>query len=272
MAGARIVDDAVVDVTGQFVELVALGEDGAVDDRYVSGGDVAGVFGEQGLHADGRAGEQSGPVVSGRTGQDAVVVGGKALRLHERFASAVGAGGEVAVRGGRGVVGGDDGLGLRSHLVDAAPAVVGDLLRMVEGPACVVAIGEVAGVGAGGGAVAVERAGHASKVDLAGEASVADALKAVVPAGDGKPDFDLDIGIVAGSGLDFDAAEGGELLVERALITGAGWARRRDEGAGGDDFRREDVGVVEPELLEVSAAAGVCGLGDGGSGEQEGGR
>jgi hypothetical protein len=261
-----------LDVTGQLVELVALGEDGAVDERHVSRGDVAGVFGEQGLHADGRAGEQGGPVVGGRTGQDAVVVGGKALRLHERFASAVGAGGEVAVRGGRGVVGGDDGLGLLGHLVDTAPSVVGDLFRMVQSPPCVVAIGEVAGIGAGGGAVAVESAGHAFKVDLASEASIADALKAVVPVGDGEPDFDLDIGIVAGSGLDFDAAESGELFVERDLLIRSGGARRRGERAGGDDFCSEDVGVVKLELLEVGAAAVVGGLGDGGSGEQEGGR
>ena len=123
-----------------------------------------------------------GPVVGGRAGEDAVVIGGKALRFHERFTAAIGTGGEVAVRGGRGVVGGDDGLGLRCHLVNAAPAIVGDLLGMMEGPACVDAVGEVAGVCAGGGVVVVEGAGQPAVVDLAGEATVAEGEEAMVPA------------------------------------------------------------------------------------------
>ena len=93
MARAGIGDDAVL----QAVELVALRKNGAVNQRHIGGGDVAGIIREQRLHADGRAGEQRAPVVGGGAGQDAVVVGGETLRLHERFAAAIGAGGEVAV-------------------------------------------------------------------------------------------------------------------------------------------------------------------------------
>ena len=115
---------------------------------------------------------------------------------------------------------------------------------MVKSPAGVDAIGEMASVRAGCGGVAIECAGKSLEIDLAGEAPIADALKAMVPIGGGKPHFDLDVGIGGGRGCDFDTAEGGELFVERNLFSFAGGARRRDEAAGGHDFGGDDVGLT----------------------------
>ena len=82
---------------------------------------------------------------------------------------------------------------------------------MMESPAGIDAVGEVAGVGAGGGVAVGEKAGESLVIDLAGEAAVALTLKAMVPLCGLKrqPDLDLNVGVGGGSGLEFDATEGG---------------------------------------------------------------
>jgi hypothetical protein len=69
--------------------------------------------------------------------------------------------------------------------------------------------------------------------------------------------------------LNFDAAESGELLVKRDLLVGPCRTRRRYKRAAGDDFRGEDVSLIQRELLELRAAAlGSLGYSRGGKQER----
>ena len=253
MAGARIGEDAVL----HTVELVAAGDNSAVDEGDVSCRNVAGFIREQGLHPNGGAGQQRGPVVGGRAGHDAVVVCGKALGFHQGLAAAVGATGEVIVRSRCAVVGGQNRFGLQRHLVNAAPAEISNLFRMMKSPSRIDAVGEMAGVGARGGVTVCEKTGEGLVVDLACKAAIALTLKAMVPvcACKRQPHFDLDVGVRGGRGLNLDAAEGRQMLIECNLLVRAGGTRRRHKCAGGDDLRGDDVRVVKLKRLEAGAAA-----------------
>ena len=99
-------------------------------------------------------GEEVRPVVGGRAGDDAVVVGGEALRLHERLAAAVRAGIEVRALGRAAVERRDGRFRCDGGFVDRAIAEVDDLLGMAERPAGIGAAGAVAGVGGGRGVAA----------------------------------------------------------------------------------------------------------------------
>ena len=73
-------------------------------------------------------------------------------------------------------------------------------------------IAGVAGIGAGGGVAFLERFHESGIGDGPGPTTVAHALKLAVPTLGGKPDFNLDIGILAGAQSGGDAAESGQSL------------------------------------------------------------
>src|SRR5258708_36885352 len=91
-----------------------------------------------------------GPVVGGTAAEDAVVVGGEALCLHQRLLAAGRAAVEVGVAGGAAVEGGDDRLRRRGHLMRRPPAEIRPFLRMADqGVAILVARWRGAHFGAG---------------------------------------------------------------------------------------------------------------------------
>ena len=101
MTAGGVVEDAVF----HAVLRVARGQHGGGDGREFDAGDVAGGIGVDGLADIDAGGQHVGPEVGGRAGQDAVVIGGEALRFHERFAAAIGAAIEIGVLRGLAVEG-----------------------------------------------------------------------------------------------------------------------------------------------------------------------
>src|ERR1039458_7882148 len=133
------------------VEGIASGEHGGGDGGELDAGDVAGGIGVDSLADIDAGGQHVGPEVGGRAGEDAVEVGGEALGFHERFAPAIGAAIEIGMLRGLAVEGLNEVLGVHSGEVQGAIAEVVHLFRMMVGPARVLAVGFVSGVGASGG-------------------------------------------------------------------------------------------------------------------------
>src|SRR5437773_10020958 len=105
------------------------------------------------------------------TGQDAAEVFRKALRLHQRFAAAVGAAVKVAPLRVAAVKRSDDRFGLLRGFMDGAIAEVDQFLRMPDGPVRAAAF--MAIVGSGDGVTAAQRLCKSGGVDGAGPAAVA---------------------------------------------------------------------------------------------------
>ena len=131
-----------------------------------------------------------GHVVRRRSRGDAVEVVGIPLRLHQRLAAAVGAAGEVGVRGRATVEPGDHRLGDLGRDVHAAVGEVDLRLRVAGRPrAVVLALVPHVGRGAGDGAVGDRRAARGLAVIDVGapaEAAAAGLDVALGPAVDGQ--------------------------------------------------------------------------------------
>jgi len=125
--------------------------------------------------------------------------------------------------------------------VNAAIAEVDHLFRMPDRPSRIRP--GVAGIRGGRGIAGPERQTHLHVIDQTCEPAVPDSLQFPIPAGDGQPDLQLDIGI--GRGLDFgdDAAKRRQALVERRHI-GPGEGRRRPmKRSCGDCLRQSNCDV-----------------------------
>ncbi len=206
VASGGIAENAVFQTVGG----VTGGEYGFSDGGNFFFGDVARRVFEHGLGGGVKiGGEEMGPKVSGRAGEDAVVIVGKALGFHERLAAAVGTTGEVGVFRCIAIEGLDDRFGLDGHFVDGAIAEVGDFFGMAESPIGVDAIGSMAGVGGGSGVTVTNGGGHFGVVDRTGEAAVAGAAKFAVPVCRREPDFKMDFRIADRADDSADATEGG---------------------------------------------------------------
>ena len=92
MALARIAQQSV----GETIELVALGQHRGGERRRLGRRDHRARLGQP-LRVPDEVGEQAGPVVGGRTGDDPIVVAGEALRLHQALPAAVRTRDEIAV-------------------------------------------------------------------------------------------------------------------------------------------------------------------------------
>src|SRR6266403_4289944 len=118
----------------------------------------------------------SSDVCSSDLGDDAIVVVGVALGLHERLSAASRAPNEVGAPGIASIEGVDDRLGLQREFVYGPIAVVLDLLR-VGPPGIARGIGAVPRVRGGCGVIATNCGLHVREADRPGQAAVADALK-----------------------------------------------------------------------------------------------
>ena len=240
MAARRVFDDAIL----HAIERVAGGQRGGLNGRQFLRRNVAVLIAEQRQIVPSGVGQQVGPIVGGRAGDDAVVILGVALGFHERLAAAVGAGAEVGALRALAVEGVQDGLGFHGRFVDGAIAEVGDLLGVIERPGGIGAAGMVAGIGGGGGVVVGHGVRQLVVADGARETAVADALELAVPVGGGHPDFELDIGIgrwLDGSG---HAAEGRQV--------GHGLCRERVNVPAGTDSAVAMVVAGRVSLASVS--------------------
>ena len=204
-AGTRILDQAV----GHAVEAIAGRHDGALDDWELRGRDRALRRRQERAFVPDEGGEQARPVVRRSAGQDAVEVFWKALRLHQRFAAAVGAPGEVAPLRVPAVERADDRFGLHRGLMHGAIPEVDQFLRMSDGPVRAAAT-FMAVVGAGDGVAAAQGLCKGGGVDGACPAAVAFLPVLGVPGGRRRqPEGKLDIGIAAWTNDAANVAMGG---------------------------------------------------------------
>ena len=82
--------------------------------------------------------------------------------------------------------------------MNGAIAEVDHFFRMAKGPVGVSGAAGVAGVSAAAGEAVEHRDGQAVVADGTGEAAVALTDELAVPAGEGEPDFDGDVGVGGG--------------------------------------------------------------------------
>ncbi len=135
------------------------------------------------------------PVIGRSAGKDAVIVGREPLRLHQRLASAIGAGGEVAMLRRATEERLRNRFARQSHLMHAAPAKIGDFFGMAESPARIDSGTNVAGIGSRGGVSAQQGDGQVVIVDHPGESAAPGAEKATVPFRERQPHFDGNFGV-----------------------------------------------------------------------------
>ncbi len=185
MALAGVVEHPI----GDSVVRVAGGDNGIPDGRDFGWRDE-GVF-IRGLKEAEAAGEHRGPVVGGRSGEDAIVILGITLGFHQRLAASVRASREIGPFQRLAVERLHDALGIHCHLVNAAIAVVGNFFEMIQRPGCVRA--GVTCIGTGGGVALADGRGEIGVVDITGETTVALPLELAFPAALRQPDLDLDL-------------------------------------------------------------------------------
>ena len=121
-------------------------------------------------------------LVGGGAGDNPVVVGRKALRLHESFAPAIGATGEIRVLGSGAIKRSNHGLRLFRHFVDAAVTEVDDFLGVCGGPRGIGSLAGVTGVGCGAGIASAHGACQRTVINRSGEAAVALPLIFSIPS------------------------------------------------------------------------------------------
>src|SRR6185369_12131049 len=110
-AFARIIEHAVF-----YAVLCVTGfSNGFADSRNFFYADIAFRGRLSSLHVPDEGSKHPGPVVCGGPGDDAVIVRGKALRLHEGLASAVGAAGKIRFLCRLAIEGLNDGFGPDGH-------------------------------------------------------------------------------------------------------------------------------------------------------------
>ncbi len=183
-------------------------------------------------------------------GDDAVVIVGEALRLHQALAAPERAAVEIPVVGRTCIEARDDGLGLGRHLVDGAIAEVAQA-RVVGEPAEVAV--PVAGVGRGRRIARGERGAHPVVAQVAGKTRAADGEEASVPGGGcGQPDFEPDRRF-----HDTANAAMGRQVASQGLAT----RLRRHGGTGSRPHR------AGPDPLDLHA----CELGQGERGNRDAG-
>src|SRR5579871_1124515 len=135
------------------------------------------------------------PEICRRSGDDAVIVFGISLRLHQGLATAVGAACKISLLRIFSVKGMNDGFGLYGHLVDAAISEIDDLLLMSQRPGSIRGTPTMSGVGRCRGIAAPHCAHQRWICDGAGEPTIALALVLAVPSASRHPDLHLDAGI-----------------------------------------------------------------------------
>ena len=126
---------------------------------------------------------------------------------------------------------------------------IDDLLGMTERPCGFNRPAGMAGIGGRGGVALGHGCAQFFGFDLAREASVAEAKEASVPSRGWHPHLDGDVGVGCGRGHGDDAAEGGQLLVEIALVGPRERVRRSDEHACGIRLRRCDLCTWQREWV-----------------------
>ena len=190
-AAPWIVDHAVDDT----VTAVAGGERRAMEQAERRGRQVAGWIFQNRQHAIEVPRHQPGPVVRGRAGDDAVVVGGKALGRHQAFVAARGAADEIGALRRPAVERLNQALGLDRRLVVRAVREVDQLFRLLVRepghvqPGCRL----VAGIGRGGRVSAPQLVAQGPEGDGARPSPVADAGELAVPLLERHPHFEEDV-------------------------------------------------------------------------------
>ena len=124
---------------------------------------------------------------------------------------------------------------------------IDDLLGMTECPCGINRPAGMAGIGGRGGVALGHGWAQFIGNNLAREASVAEPQEASVPSPERHPHLDGDVGIGCGRGHGDDAAEGGQLLVEIALVGPGERVRRPDEHTCGIRLRRCDACIWQVE-------------------------
>ena len=182
---------------------------------------------------------EMGCVVSGRAGDDAVVVLREALSLGERLPAARGAAVEIGTLRGASVVGSRDGFSCAGHFKHRT---LGEVLHLfgVAGNECR-AVAGVPGIGAGGGVSRGNGSRHRAIADGTGPRAITDRLEFSVPAGSRQPDFDLDLGVLHRPECGRNPAECGQAFKGRSA---RGPHRRRwRELAGRHGLRQRNRGM-----------------------------
>ena len=228
-----ITDDAVL----QAVVRVARRQGSTIDGRQLQAGDVAGRIFLHRLHQGKSIGKHMHPVIGGRTGQYAVIVLRKTLRLHQGFPPAIGARIEVGCLLRLAVESLHDVLGAQRGQMNGAVSEVRDLFRMMVGPAGVFGFGLVSRVRSSCGIPPHQVTGHLLVPDRTAKSAVADVHDAVVPTILRHPDLEADYGVIRGVQDASHAAEGGQLPFERCgslveVVTGSDRLRCRNGGVG----------------------------------------
>ena len=228
MAFPRIVQDPVL----HAVQRIALGQHRIGNRRNLRRRNVAARRRRQRQRVHGRGRQQRRPVIRRRPGQYAVVILGKPLRLHQRFAAAVGAGCKVGVLCARTIELLHHGLRGNRHFVDAAIAEIGHLLRMPQRPACVDERCRVARVRARCRIALGDRRAQILVSNRSGKAAIAVAEQLSVPSLERHPDLDRNVGIGRRMRMNHDSAERRQFLVERSRALAGKRVRWRVECAG----------------------------------------
>ena len=255
MQATRILDQAV----SHAVETIACGHDGALDDGELGGRDRAVRRGQERAFVPHERGEQARPVVRRGAGEDAVEVFRKALRLHQRFAAAVGAAVEVASLRVPAVERADDRFGLHRGFMHGAIPEVDQFLRMPDGPVRA-ATTFMAVVGAGDGVTAAQGLCKGGSVDGACPATVAFLPVLGVPGGRRRqPEGKLDFRIAARTYHAANVAMGGYRARTRRRRARSGGRRcgafRHARRRGDERVRQLQVHQVLAPLLRIRSVA-----------------
>ncbi len=212
MTGARIGQES------SRLILVACGQHSLADCRNLARRNVVLRHGQQFLSQQCAAADQVGPVVRRCTGQNPIVVRGKPLRFHQRFAATVAAAAEV--RGLRWfcIEPLHNRLAEFGHHMHGAIPEVDDFLGMAERPIGIRCAARVSCVGAAAGKAAQHGDSQARIADVACESAIPLPHKLAVPTSKGKPNLDLDIGVAARLGNRLHTAKRGQLRENRIRL------------------------------------------------------
>src|SRR5580765_171660 len=245
LAGARILNQTVSDA----VQAIACGHDSALDNRELGGRDRAVRRGEHCALVPNERREQVRPVVRGGAREDADEVFRKALRLHQRFAAAVGASVEVAPLRVAAVKRADDRFRLQRGFMYGAIAEVDQFLRVPNRPIRTAAT-FVAVVGSSDGVTAAHWISKRAGVNRACPAAVALLAIFGIPRGRRRqPQGKLDFRILGWAYHAANVAMSGY----HTRTCRRTWNRRRRGGAFRHARRRGDARVRQLAVHEALA-------------------
>ena len=259
VATRRIIDETIL----HAIERVACVEHGLMKDRILARRDHAGWI------VEGRLGDRHQleahvrPRICGSSGDDAVEILGKALRLLKSLSATVRAAVEVGEPRRVAIKSGDGRLPLHGRLVDGAIAKVDQLVGMAQREARAAA--DVTGVCGRGGVSASQRGRKRCILDRAGPAAVTDLLELSVPAGERHPNLRLDVGVARRLDRGRDTTECrqiGEGLCCASATAAACRSGGRRELSGGHRLCRGNGGVRQLQrgcqALTCSALGNRC--------------